>query len=66
MVGILFHCVFILSNMQIFFRTGCENICGIAPQCDDKNVIQKDNFGDKRCIVNDGGSPENEINKSML
>ena len=52
--------------MNIFVRTGCENICGIAPQCDDKNVIQKDNFGDKRCIVNEGGSLENEINKSML
>ena len=52
--------------MQIFFRTGCENICGIAPQCDDKNVIQKDNVGDKECIVNQGGSLENEISKSML
>ena len=36
-----------LLNIKIFVRTGCENICGIAPQCDDKNVIQKDNVGDK-------------------
>ena len=53
-------------NIKIYVRTGCENICGIAPQCDDKNVIQKDNVGDKRCIVNQGGSLENEISKSML
>ena len=63
---ILFHYVFILSNIQLFVRTGCENMCGIAPQCDDKNVIQKDNVGDKRCIVNEGGSLENEMNESML
>ena len=40
-------------------------MCGIAPQCDEKNVIGKNN-GDKRCIVKEGGSHENEMNEGMV
>ena len=49
----------------MFVRVGCENICGIAPKCDEKNVIGKDSFGDKRCLVDEGGSLKDENNESM-
>ena len=49
----------------MFVRVGCENICGIAAKCDEKNVIGKDSFGDKRCLVDEGGSLKDENNESM-
>ena len=49
----------------MFVRVGCENICGIAPKCDEKNVIGKDSFRDKRCLVDEGGSLKDENDESM-
>ena len=49
----------------MFVRTGCGNICGIAPQCDEKNVIEIDDFGDKRCIVDERKGLKDEIDERM-
>ena len=62
---ILLHCVNISLDINIFIRTGCENICGIAPQCDEKNVIEIDDFGDKRCIVDERKGLKDEIDERM-